>query len=195
MGCAAHAIWCSTDGWLTPMDTCARYTLLLPTEYILANMCAGSGWPNNNAFGMIGSANRPNTSRAVTIRLLVCQACNKLSASQTSSHRTGFHPVDAVLRQVELMKPASEGTITLQEMLDICDTEGNNQNGGGSFIIESQGDTGTFVKFESGRNTSMSTRGGVPGDIGSPISGGAFPGFGGLRPFQQPGGLHNPSGF
>ncbi|KAL8933508.1 MAG: hypothetical protein Q9216_006333 [Gyalolechia sp. 2 TL-2023] len=119
-------------------------------------------------------------------------ACNKLTASQPSNHRNGFHPVDAVLRQVELMKPANEGTITLQEMLDLCDTEGNNQNGGGSFIIESQGDTGTFVKFESGRNISMSTRGGVPGDIGSPIPGSTFPGFGGLRPFQQPGSLHNP---
>ncbi|KAI4172510.1 MAG: hypothetical protein LQ343_003504 [Gyalolechia ehrenbergii] len=152
----------------------------------------GSGWPNNNAFGMIVGANRPNAPRPFTIRLLICQACNKLTASQPSSHRTGFHPVDAVLRQVELMKPANEGTITLQEMLDICDTEGNNQNGGGSFAIDSQGDTGTFVKFESGRNTSMSTRGGVPGDIGSPIPGSAFPGFGGLRPFQQPGSLHNP---
>lgn len=151
----------------------------------------GSGWPNNNAFGIVG-ANRPITSRPYTIRLLICTACNKLTASQPSSHRTGFHPADAILRQVELMKPANEGTITLQEMLDICDTEGNNQNGGGSFIIESQGDAGTFVKFESGRNTSMSTRGGIPGEIGSPIAGSAFPGFGGLRPFQQPGGLHNP---
>ncbi|KAL9594959.1 MAG: hypothetical protein Q9219_006739 [cf. Caloplaca sp. 3 TL-2023] len=153
----------------------------------------GTGWPTNNAFGIIGSANRPNSSRAVIIRLLICQACNKLTASQPTSHRSGFHPVDAVLRQVELMKPAGESTITLQELLDICDTEGNNQNGGGSFTVESQGDTGTFVKFESGRNTSMSMRGGVPGDIGSPIPGNAFPGFAGLRPLQQPGGLHNPS--
>ncbi|KAL8838759.1 MAG: hypothetical protein Q9170_002008 [Blastenia crenularia] len=152
----------------------------------------GPGWPNNNAFGIIGSATRPNASRAVTIRLLICQACNKLTASQPPSHRNGFHPVDAVMRQVELMKPANEGTAGLQEILDICDTEGNNQNGGGSFTVESQGDTGPFVKFESGRNTSMSTRGGIPGDIGSPIPGSAFPGFGGLRPFQQPGGLHNP---
>lgn len=75
------------------------------------------------------------------------------------------------------MKPASEGTISLQEMLDICDTEGNNQNGGGSFVTETQGDAGTFVKFESGRNPSLSTRG-VPGDIGSPIQGSPFPGFG-----------------
>ncbi|KAL8932263.1 MAG: hypothetical protein Q9211_006421 [Gyalolechia sp. 1 TL-2023] len=151
----------------------------------------GSGWPNKNAFGMIVGANRPNASRPFTIRLLICQACNKLTASQPPSHRNGFHLVDAVLREVELMKPANEGTITLQEMLDICDTEGNSQNGGGSFAIDSQGDTGTFIKFESGRNTSVSARGGVPGDIGSPMPGTVFPGFGGLRPFQQPGGLHH----
>ncbi|KAI4262309.1 MAG: hypothetical protein L6R42_002511 [Xanthoria sp. 1 TBL-2021] len=137
----------------------------------------GPGWSSNNSFGIIGSSNRPNAPRAVTIRLLVCQACNKLTANQPSSHRSGFHPVDAVLRQVHLMKPASEGTISLQEMLDICDTEGNNQNGGGSFVTETQGDAGTFVKFESGRNPSLSMRG-VPGDIGSPIQGSPFPGFG-----------------
>ena len=93
------------------------------------------------------------------------------------------------------MKPSSEGTITLQEIVDICDTEGNNHNGGGSFIIETPGDTGAFVKFDSGRNTSVSARGGVPGDIGSPVPGGAFHGFGGLRHFQQLGGLQNPPGF
>ncbi|KAL8797947.1 MAG: hypothetical protein Q9182_007093 [Xanthomendoza sp. 2 TL-2023] len=140
----------------------------------------GPGWSNSNAFGIIGSASRPNAPRAVTLRLLVCQACNKLTASQPSSHRSGFHPVDAVLRQVHMMKPASEGAISLQDMLDICDTEGNNQNGGGSFTTENQGDAGTFVKFESGPNPSISTRG-APGDIGSPIQGSAFAGFGGPR--------------
>ncbi|KAL8914895.1 MAG: hypothetical protein Q9171_000522 [Xanthocarpia ochracea] len=154
----------------------------------------GPGWSGNNTFGIIGSSNRPNASRAVTIRLLVCQACNKLTANQPSNHRNGFHPVDAVLRQVHLMKPASEGAISLQEMLDICDTEGNTQNGGGSFMIETQGDIGTFVKFESGRNPSVSMRG-VPGDIGSPIHGSTFPGFGGQRSFQQSGASHTPSGF
>ncbi|KAL8680675.1 MAG: hypothetical protein Q9186_003160 [Xanthomendoza sp. 1 TL-2023] len=154
----------------------------------------GPGWANNNAFGIIGSASRPNASRAVTIRLLVCQACNKLTASQPSSHRSGFHPVDAVLRQVHMMKPSSEGAISLQEMLDICDTEGNNQNGGGSFTTENQEDAGVFVKFESGRNPSISMRG-APGDIGSPIQGSAFAGFAGPRPFQQAGGTHAPSGF
>ncbi|KAI4196406.1 MAG: hypothetical protein LQ350_006592 [Teloschistes chrysophthalmus] len=152
----------------------------------------GSGWPSNNAFGIIGSSNRPNASRAVTIRLLVCQACNRLTANQPTSHKNGFHPVESVLRQVELMKPANEGTISQQEMLDICDTEGNSQNGGGSFIVESHGGTERFVKFDSGRNASVSglMRRGVPGDIGSPLPGSSFAGFGGgSRPFQQSGGF------
>ncbi|KAI4094342.1 MAG: hypothetical protein LQ344_002242 [Seirophora lacunosa] len=114
---------------------------------------------------------------------------------QPPSHRSGFHPADSVLRQVELMKPANESTIPLQEMLDICDTEGNQQNGGGFFIIESAENTSPFIKFDSGRNSSMSTRGGVPGDIGSPIPGSGFAGFGGMRPYQLAGGLHNPPGF
>lgn len=178
----------------SPQWTHAPGTIILLPGWGMAKLSAGPGWSNNNTFGIIGSPNRSNASRAVTIRLLVCQACNKLTASQPSSHRNGFHPVDAVLRQAQLMKPASEGIISPQEMLDICDTEGNNQNGGGSFIIEDQGDAGTFVKFEPGRNPSVSMRG-APGDIGSPIQGSAFPGFGGPRPFQQPGGAHAPSGF
>lgn len=70
----------------------------------------------------------------------------------------------------------------MEEMLDICDTEGNTQNGGGSFKIDAHGPMGMYVKFEPGRSTSMSM-----GEIGSPVSGGAMPAFGGGRGFQQPG--------
>jgi len=59
------------------------------------------------------------------------------------------------------MKPANEGSVPMQEMLDICDTEGNSQNGGGSFVIENHEPNGIFVKFEPGRNTSMSMSGGL----------------------------------
>jgi len=103
--------------------------------------------------------------------------------------------VETVLRQVEMMKPANEGSVPMQEMLDICDTEGNSQNGGGSFVIENHEPNGIFVKFEPGRNTSMSMSGGVgPGDIGSPVPGGAMAAFGGGRGFSQ-GNIMAPSGF
>lgn len=85
------------------------------------------------------------------------------------------------------MKPGHEAPIGMQEMLDICDTEGNGQNGGGSFAIHSEDQVGLLIKFNFGRDTSISK--GV-GDIGSPIvSGGPMPIIGGQRAFQQPGGF------
>ena len=87
------------------------------------------------------------------------------------------------------MKPAHEGSVHMLEMLEICDTEGNGQNGGGSFFTRQTDDQGGFlIKYEMGRNTSISGRG--AGDIGSPMIGGsAIPAIGGQRPFQQPGGF------
>jgi hypothetical protein len=96
-----------------------------------------------------------------------------------------------VLRQVELLKPGNEGPISFRELLDICDTEGNPQNGGGSFTIETHEPNGYYVKFEPGRNRSMSARG-AAGDIGSPITSFLAPG---ARIAPSPGGGLSPSGF
>lgn len=129
------------------------------------------------------------------IRLLVSQACKQLSASNLNKNGNGFHDVMTILRQVEQSKPAHEGPIHVNELLDILDTEGNSQNGGGTFIAQGEGQRGLCVKFEL-ENSSMGMRGGVPGDIGSPITGHAFPAFGGPRPFQPPGaGITSPSAF
>ena len=132
----------------------------------------------------------------MTIRLLVTQACKQLTANNLTKSDNGFHNVDAVLRQVEQLKPANEGPIQLKEMLDICDTEGNAQNGGGSFTVRAEGSRGTFVKFEADDIVPMNGRGGAaPGEIGSPIVGSSMPAFGVARPFQPPGlGISSSSG-
>ena len=158
----------------------------------------GAGWSSNNAFGVIGGSNRPNASRPVMIRMLVCQACKQMTISSPLHGSNGFHSVEAVLHQVEQMKPGNETPIQLKEMLDICDTEGNIQNGGGSFIIQTHEPGGTFVKFEAGGNlNNVSRSGGGPGDIGSPVqqSGSLMAAFGGPRPFQAPGSIMTPTGF
>ena len=86
------------------------------------------------------------------------------------------------------MKPGHEGPVHMLEMLEMVETEGNNQNGGGSFMTQGPDGMSQLIRFDPGRNTSMSGRG--VGDIGSPIVGGsAMPAIGGQRPFQQPGGL------
>lgn len=151
----------------------------------------GFGRTNNGSgFGSIGGSSRPTGSRAVTIRLLVRTACEKLTARPQINQNHGWHHADEVLREVQAMKPGHEPPVHMLEMLDICDTEGNAQNGGGSFIKRSEDPVGLFIRYDPGRNTSMTGRG--MGDIGSPIVGGstiAMPAVGGQRPFQQPGGF------
>ena len=86
------------------------------------------------------------------------------------------------------MKPGHEGTVHMLEMLEVAETEGNNQNGGGSFMTQGADGMGQVIRFDPGRNTFTSGRG--VGDIGSPIVGSsAMPAIGGQRPFQQPGGF------
>jgi len=149
------------------------------------------GWTaNNNAFGIIGGPHRPHASRPVTIRLLVSQACKSLSGRDPSAN--GYHSVQSILAEVERNKPDSEAKVTFDEMMDICDTEGNMQNGGGSFLVKNEGAGRTFVKFEPDASASLpSGRPGIgPGDIGSPVPSNTFPAFGGApvgsrQPFQS----------
>ncbi|KAL4915320.1 salt tolerance down-regulator-domain-containing protein [Aspergillus aurantiobrunneus] len=139
----------------------------------------GYNWPNNNnAFGA-GVHHRAHTSRPVAIRLLVIQACKQLSTMSPPNEADGYHDVNAVLRQVEQLRPPNEPSIPLKEMLDICDTEGNAQNGGGSFSIKSS-ENGELVKFEPDNNSAATgPRGSIaPGEIGSPIHSSTNPAVG-----------------
>lgn len=154
------------------------------------NTLPGAGWSTNNAFGVIGGPHRPSASRPVAVRLMVSQACKQLTAVNPTNTGSGFHNINIILRQVEQMKPANEAPVQIQEMLDICDTEGNPQNGGGSFTIRDEGPRGVFVRFNVDDNAQVSGRG--PGEIGSPIIGHSTPAF---RPFHPPGNTAAPSGF
>ncbi|EEP82502.1 conserved hypothetical protein [Uncinocarpus reesii 1704] len=145
---------------------------------------SGTGW-SANAFGILGGSHRAHTSRPVAIRLSVIQACKQLSTA-SGADKSGYHNVNQILRHVEQSSSPNEPLITLDEMLDICDTEGNAQNGGGSFAIKNEGPRGTFVKFEPDNNSiSSSTRGSiVPGDIGSPVPSSILPAPPGSGPRQ-----------
>jgi hypothetical protein len=150
-----------------------------------------AGWSNANSFGVIGGASRPGTSRPVHVRLMVCQACKQLTTSKKNGDT--FHEINAVLRQVDQMRPANEAPVQMRELLDICETEGDVQNGGGFFSIQKDAQGRTFVKHEVDEGTSSSGKGNIaPGEIGSPIPSSSVPVF---RPFQPGPGVASPSGF
>ena len=112
---------------------------------------------------------------------MLTQACKQLSIPGSD----GFVPVQNVLRQVEALKGPGEPPVTMEEMLGICDTEGNAQNGGGFFEVQDT-NRGQMVKFEAEGGGADH---GSAGDIGSPIVGhGQTAGFGGIgQAFGPPG--------
>ncbi|KAJ5158492.1 uncharacterized protein N7500_008143, partial [Penicillium coprophilum] len=179
-----------TNGWSAQSFTGSPFSSTWTTP-----APAGTGWPPSNAFSA-GGHHRPHTSRPVTIRLLVIQACKQLNSMTSPQKGAGsFHDVNLVLGQVEQLRSSGEPSISLDEMLDICDTEGSPQNGGGSFSIK-EDSSGKYVRFEPDPNSAVSGHRGsiVPGDIGSPIPSNSHPapfsGFGGpssvLRQYSSP---------
>lgn len=114
----------------------------------------------------------PHTSRPVEVRLHVIQACNQLSNGARD-----FSDMEHIVRRVNQVRPQWEHPISAEEVQDICDTEGNSQNGGGSFTVVDK-ESRKFVKFEPSNNTHSTynpipgRRGSSnPGEIGSPVPG------------------------
>ena len=132
------------------------------------------GWSNSTAFGIIGGPSRSSVSRPVSVRLLIVQACKQLTAANKG--HDGFHELGTVLRQIDQIRPSSETPVQVNEMLEICETEGDSHNGGGYFTIKTEGPGRTLVRHEADGSMISSTRGSIaPGEIGSPIPGASIP--------------------
>ena len=148
----------------------------------------------------------------MNVRLLIVQACKQLTAAKKSGD--GFHDLSAILRQIDQIRPPTEAPVQMAEMLEICETEGDAQNGGGFFTIKTEGGTGagqtqvpgagtgpglgrTLVRHEAAGNMPTAGRGSIaPGDIGSPIPGSSIPSFGGSSHFgSSTSGIASSSGF
>ncbi|KAK5954141.1 Stress response protein nst1 [Knufia fluminis] len=126
---------------------------------------APPGWGQPAAFEPIGlppGMGRSHMPRPISVRLMLVQAFRQLAAS-TGGKTDSFYPAVQVLRQVEQAQAPGEPVVSMDEMLNICDTEGNVQNGGGTFeVMIDPGRGGQVIKFVEDNK-----RGGM-GDIGSP---------------------------
>lgn len=197
------------NGWGAPMMPFGSSPgLSQPSWGSLPNQ-GMSSWTNNaNAFNVNGFApmgpgqmHRPagvGASRPLTIRLSICQACRQLSDASRGDGN-GFHSVDALLRQIDLNRPLLDSPITIREIEEICETEGDSQNGGGELHIRKINAEGSLaVKWEADAATPDQGRGSSGlGEIGSPMpnKSSPVPGFGapGMRGFQSLGAVSSPS--
>lgn len=144
-----------------------------PSSLPGSNYMGGGGWGSSptSSFGAVGGAPM-RQPRSVAVRLMLCRACKALEGSTPD----GFNDINVIKEQVDLINPPGETPVSEGELLDICETEGNLINGGGAFDIRQDGKSHS-IRYEN--DTPAHHRAvGAPGEIGSPIVGGAsrFPG-------------------
>jgi hypothetical protein len=77
--------------------------------------------------------------------------------------------MSSVREQLEHLYPLREEPLAEKEILDLCETEGNSNNGGGYFDIRLESDDRYFIRFEPDVPNVRPI--GAPGDIGSPVVG------------------------
>jgi hypothetical protein len=139
----------------------------------------GGGWgPSaNSSFGSVGALQGVRPPRSVAIRLLICRACKTLEGSTPD----GFYDINTIKDLVNHLNITGEQPASEKEILDICETEGNSINGGGSFDIHKEGSDQCSIRHEI--DISHHRPAGAPGEIGSPIvGGGSMPRFPGPPP-------------
>jgi hypothetical protein len=156
--------------------TSAFGTSLPGTNYM------GGGFFNSasSSFGAVGgsSAIRPSQphGRSIAVRLMLCRACKKLEGSSPD----GYADINAI---IDYLNSSGEGHVSEREILDICETEGNSQNGGGSFDVRKDSNNRYSIRHEIDLPSSHRPVG-APGEIGSPIVG-----AGGISRFPGPPGF------
>ncbi|OAA72886.1 stress response protein nst1 [Akanthomyces lecanii RCEF 1005] len=132
----------------------------------------GSGFP--------GMRSVSQASRHIAVRQMLCAACKTLAGS--SGDGSAFVDVAALQNHVE--QQSNDPTISAQDLLNLCDTEGNASNGGGTFdVVKRDNATHAIRWVPDAMDALMSGSNGVagggpfrqavgaPGEIGSPLMG------------------------
>lgn len=125
--------------------------------------------PAASAFGGPGMMDRPSEPRYVTIRKMLCRVCHNLS-SKDRGQSLGFSTLNDV--RAELNKSNLE--VEEKELLEVCETEGNHQNGGGTFELRDH-PLGMMIRWEPTTDHRPVQRAvGAPGEFSSPVAGAGY---------------------
>ena len=163
---------------------------------------SNSMWAPDNglgfAVGSMGPTRRPHLPTHKQNRLNICTSCRLLTQAKQAD-QNGFLPATAILRHLD----ASGQGIPLDELRDLTETIGDEQDGGGYFEVRLRNGKSfeeALVKFEpsnhgpgNGNRAGMGwgAPGGV-GEIGSPSIGGAHHSVLAGAPFSKFGGIGAP---
>ena len=135
----------------------------------------GHPMPPASTFGGQGVIDRPIEPRSVAVRKMLRRACEELTDAENKKAEDpasdAFIPLERIKTQVGMFNhgyPVDE-----RELLDICETEGNEINGGGSFDVRDGDQGGKLIRFVSGteRPTPQPVHRAVGYHPGSPVGG------------------------
>lgn len=129
-------------------------------------LLGGWGMQPQSTFGAVGVApGRSSQPRNAAVRQMLCDASKALAPSSSD----GWISINAVHKEVEKLNGHRDEGISTNELIALCDTEGSQMNGGGSFDVR-ESDGIFLIRFQADPQTSNHRPVGAPGEIGSPIT-------------------------
>ncbi|XXG98149.1 hypothetical protein Hte_004470 [Hypoxylon texense] len=138
---------------------------------------ANPAWPPNPTFGHPPPGMmRASAPRSVAVRQMLVRACKDLTPH--AGDPDGYVDISAIKGRVDSISFPGHDPVSEAELLDMCETEGNTQNGGGTFDIRQDESGKVAIKFETDAGSAPSSLPrnlGAPGEIGSPIVGNSSP--------------------
>ncbi|KAK4121583.1 hypothetical protein N657DRAFT_577195 [Parathielavia appendiculata] len=113
----------------------------------------GNPVPSGSTFGGQGVADRPTIPRTVAVRKMLRRAYEDLANAESKKAEGGgdlFIPLARIKTQVEMLNHGH--AVDEKELLDICETEGNENNGGGSFDVREDDQGIKSIRFVAGND-------------------------------------------
>lgn len=123
--------------------------------------------PGASAINQIRTGSQP---RHVALRLMLAQGCKDIVLAGKSDGN-GYISLGMVKSLIDAQ--SGDPNITEQDLLELCDTEGNSSNGGGTFDVRRGGDAKRLIRWvpDIGDSPPQHRAVGAPGEIGSPLTG------------------------
>ncbi|KAG5797939.1 hypothetical protein H9Q69_003028 [Fusarium xylarioides] len=123
----------------------------------------GFGMSPVPAINSLRTASHPSFPQ---LRAMLCQACQELAGS---GDQEGYIDLSILKSRIEAL---SGDSISEAILINLCDTEGNPNNGGGTLVIrQNSGGFSHAVRWEPDLNDGFYRAVGAPGEIGSPVAG------------------------
>ncbi|TGJ85838.1 hypothetical protein E0Z10_g2919 [Xylaria hypoxylon] len=160
----------------TPTTTWGAPAIFSPPSSYGNNPGNAAGWPPSAPFSVPPHMVRAAQPRSVVIRQLLVLACKELE--NYAADAVGYIDLSAIKGHVDSLNPSPSESIDEPELLDICETLGTPQNGGGSFDIRRDNKGKVAIRYEMNGGTGQGPfprNVGAPGEIGSPIVGAGTP--------------------